>query len=309
MYLIEALDITKEYEGHKALNKVSVQIPENSIYGLLGPNGAGKTTFIRIINHITAPDSGTVLFDQHSLQPGDTKHIGYLPEERGLYKKMKVGEQIIYLAQLKGLSRNEAKIRMKKWLSRFEINHWEKRKIEELSKGMQQKIQFITTVIHEPRLLIFDEPFSGFDPVNTELLKQEIFELKKKGATIILSTHNMNSVEELCEISLINCSQVVLQGNVSDIQEQYKKNLFKIKISSGKLPETGSHYTLISENKIFNGTEIILRKTDSIPVNELIVRLAEKYPITTFEEILPSMNEIFIDTVEKNSDIKFEQNE
>lgn len=215
MYLIDALDIIKEYEGHRALNGVSVQIPENSIYGILGPNGAGKTTLIRIINHITAPDSGTVLFDNHPLNAEDVKHIGYLPEERGLYKKMKVGEHIVYLAQLKGVSRNEAKRRMKKWITRFEIDRWEKYRIEELSKGMQQKIQFITTVIHEPRLLIFDEPFSGFDPINTELLKREILELKKGGATIIFSTHNMSSVEELCdEITLINRSQVVLQGEV-----------------------------------------------------------------------------------------------
>lgn len=299
MYLIEALDIIKEYEGHKALDKVSVQIPENNIYGLLGPNGAGKTTLIRIINRITAPDSGTVLFDRHPLQTGDTEQIGYLPEERGLYKKMRVGEQIVYLAQLKGISRSEAKIRMKKWLDRFEIGHWEKRRIEELSKGMQQKVQFITTVIHEPRLLVFDEPFSGFDPINAELLKQEILELKKKGATIIFSTHNMSSVEELCdEITLINRSQAVLQGKVSEIREQYKKNLFRIKISSGKLPDTDNLYTLISEQKSFNGTDIILRKTGDIPVNNLIGYLAEKYPLTAFEEILPSMNEIFIETVE-----------
>ena len=243
MYLIDALDIIKEYEGHRALNGVSVQIPENCIYGILGPNGAGKTTFIRIINHITVPDSGTVLFDNHLLNAEDVKHIGYLPEERGLYKKMKVGEHIVYLAQLKGVSRNEAKRRMKKWITRFEIDRWEKYRIEELSKGMQQKIQFITTVIHEPRLLIFDEPFSGFDPINTELLKREILELKKGGATIIFSTHNMSSVEELCdEITLINRSQVVLQGEVLKIREQYKKDLFRIKISSGKFPSSFNHY-------------------------------------------------------------------
>ena len=279
MYLIDALDIIKEYEGHRALNGVSVQIPENSIYGILGPNGAGKTTLIRIINHITAPDSGTVLFDNHPLNAEDVKHIGYLPEERGLYKKMKVGEHIVYLAQLKGVSRNEAKRRMKKWITRFEIDRWEKYRIEELSKGMQQKIQFITTVIHEPRLLIFDEPFSGFDPINTELLKREILELKKGGATIIFSTHNMSSVEELCdEITLINRSQVVLQGEVLKIREQYKKDLFRIKISSGKFPSSDNHYIVISEKEAFNGTEILLKKT---------------------EEILPSMNEIFIETVER----------
>ena len=295
MYLIDALDIIKEYEGHRALNGVSVQIPENSIYGILGPNGAGKTTLIRIINHITVPDSGTVLFDNHLLNAEDVKHIGYLPEERGLYKKMKVGEHIVYLAQLKGVSRNEAKRRMKKWITRFEID-----RIEELSKGMQQKIQFITTVIHEPRLLIFDEPFSGFDPINTELLKREILELKKGGATIIFSTHNMSSVEELCdEITLINRSQVVLQGEVLKIREQYKKDLFRIKISSGKFPSSDNHYIVISEKEAFNGTEILLKKTDDIPINDLIVQLAEKFSLTAFEEILPSMNEIFIETVER----------
>ena len=295
MYLIDALDIIKEYEGHRALNGVSVQIPENSIYGILGPNGAGKTTLIRIINHITAPDSGTVLFDNHPLNAEDVKHIGYLPEERGLYKKMKVGEHIVYLAQLKGVSRNEAKRRMKKWITRFEIDRWEKYRIEELSKGMQQKIQFITTVIHEPRLLIFDEPFSGFDPINTELLKREILELKKGGATIIFSTHNMSSVEELCdEITLINRSQVVLQGEVLKIREQYKKDL-----SSGKFPSSDNHYIVISEKEAFNGTEILLKKTDDIPINDLIVQLAEKFSLTAFEEILPSMNEIFIETVER----------
>ena len=300
MYLIDTLDIIKEYEGHRALNCVSVQIPENSIYGILGPNGAGKTTFIRIINHITAPDSGTVLFDNHPLNAEDVKHIGYLPEERGLYKKMKVGEHIVYLAQLKGVSRNEAKRRMKKWLTRFEIDRWEKYRIEELSKGMQQKIQFITTVIHEPRLLIFDDPFSGFDPINTELMKKEILELKKGGATIIFSTHNMSSVEELCdEITLINRSQVVLQGEVFKIREQYKKDLFRVKISSGKFPRFDNRYILISEKESFNGTEIILKKTDDMPINDLIVQLAEKFSLTAFEEILPSMNEIFIDTVER----------
>ena len=300
MYLIDALDIIKEYEGHRALNGVSVQIPENCIYGILGPNGAGKTTFIRIINHITVPDSGSVLFDNHLLNAEDVKHIGYLPEERGLYKKMKVGEHIVYLAQVKGVSRNEAKRRMKKWITRFEIDRWEKYRIEELSKGMQQKIQFITTVIHEPRLLIFDEPFSGFDPINTELLKREILELKKGGATIIFSTHNMSSVEELCdEITLINRSQVVLQGEVLKIREQYKKDLFRIKISSGKFPSSDNHYIVISEKEAFNGTEILLKKTDDIPINDLIVQLAERFSLTAFEEILPSMNEIFIETVER----------
>lgn len=310
MHIIEAINITKKYEKHTALNNVCIQIPGNSIYGLLGPNGAGKTTFIRIINRIMAPDSGTILFDNRPIQPADTSLIGYLPEERGLYKKMRVGEHIVYLAQLKGMPRNEAKIRMKQWLARFDISHWEKRQIEELSKGMQQKVQFITTVIHTPRLLIFDEPFSGFDPINAELLKQEIINLKKEGATVILSTHNMNSVEELCdEISLINRSQVVLQGKVSEIRNRYKKGLFKIKVSSGELSAEENLYTIISEKSNSEGREIILKKADNISINELITRLAAKYPINAFEEMLPSMNEIFIDTVEDRNNTKNERNE
>ena len=215
--------VTKRYADHLALNDISLQVPEQSIYGLLGPNGAGKTTLIRILNQITGPDIGQILIDGEPLQPKHVERIGYLPEERGLYKKMKVGEQAIYLAQLKGISKQEATRRLKIWFEKFEIGDWWNKTVEELSKGMQQKIQFITTVIHEPDILIFDEPFSGFDPINANLLKESILELRDKGATILLSTHNMNSVEELCDsISLINKGEKILEGKVAEIKAQHR---------------------------------------------------------------------------------------
>ena len=220
---IEVINVTKRYAEHVALNNVSLSVPEGCIYGLLGPNGAGKTTLIRILNQITGPDTGKVLIDGQPLQPQHVERIGYLPEERGLYKKMKVGEQAIYLAQLKGISKTEATKRLKVWFDKFEIGDWWNKTVEELSKGMQQKVQFITTVIHEPDILIFDEPFSGFDPINANLLKKSILELRDKGATILLSTHNMNSVEELCDsISLINKGEKILEGKVEEIKEQHR---------------------------------------------------------------------------------------
>ena len=219
---IEVINVTKRYADQWALNDLSLAVPEQSIYGLLGPNGAGKTTLIRILNQITAPDTGKVLIDGKPLRPQHVERIGYLPEERGLYKKMKVGEQAIYLAQLKGISKQEAIRRLKIWFEKFEIGNWWNKTVEELSKGMQQKIQFITTVIHEPDILIFDEPFSGFDPINANLLKESILELRDKGATILLSTHNMSSVEELCDsIALINKGEKILEGNVADIKRQH----------------------------------------------------------------------------------------
>ena len=220
---IEVINVTKRFAGHVALNNVSLAVPEQSVYGLLGPNGAGKTTLIRILNQITGPDNGKVLIDGKPLQPQHVERIGYLPEERGLYKKMKVGEQAIYLAQLKGISKAEATLRLKQWFEKFEIGEWWNKTVEELSKGMQQKVQFITTVIHEPDILIFDEPFSGFDPINANLLKESILELRDKGATILLSTHNMNSVEELCDsISLINKGEKILEGKVADVKAQHR---------------------------------------------------------------------------------------
>ena len=227
MELLRIDNVTKHYTGHTALNDVSFSVPQGCIYGLLGPNGAGKTTLIRIINHITAPDSGTVTFDGHTLTAADIYNIGYLPEERGLYKKMKVGEQAIFFARLKGLSRSEAQRRLKFWFAKLGIEDWWNKKVEELSKGMAQKIQFIITVLHEPKLLIFDEPFSGFDPINADQLKREILELRDKGATIIFSTHNMSSVEEICDhITLINQSQNILTGNVDEIKRRYGKDRF-----------------------------------------------------------------------------------
>ena len=221
--MLEVRNVTKRYSAHLALDRVSLRVPKGQIFGLLGPNGAGKTTLIRIINRITVPDSGEVFFDGHLSRPEDVARIGYLPEERGLYKKMKVGDEALYLAQLKGLSAREARTRLQEWFERFDILSWWNRRVEELSKGMQQKLQFIITVVHRPDLLIFDEPFSGFDPVNAELLKQEILALKEQGHTIIFSTHNMASVEELCDhIALINHAQVVLSGSVRDVREQFK---------------------------------------------------------------------------------------
>lgn len=227
MSFFKAIDIVKTYTQHVALDHVSIDIPEGSIYGLLGPNGAGKTSLIRIINQITAPDSGELLFKGNPLQRSDVNHIGYLPEERGLYKKMKVGEQAVYLARLKGISKKEAIDRLKMWFEKFEIGNWWDKKVEELSKGMAQKVQFITTVLHEPELLIFDEPFSGFDPINVELLKKEILELRRKGTTIIFSTHNMASVEEICShIALINKSRKIIEGPINRIREKYANNTY-----------------------------------------------------------------------------------
>ncbi len=307
MYYLEAHNIVKQYANHRALDGVTIQVPEHGIYGLLGPNGAGKTTLIRIINQITAPDEGRVLINGRPTTPTDVEHIGYLPEERGLYKKMKVGEQIIYLAQLKGLTKNDAKAGMKHWLEKFDIGGWEKKKIEELSKGMQQKIQFITTVMHNPKLLIFDEPFSGFDPVNANLLKQEILELRDKGATIIFSTHNMGSVEELCdEISLINRSRVVLQGNIDTIREAHKKHLFKIETLQGAL-QSNDLYEVLDSTERHGHISYTLRKRDAqMSNNDLIALLTQQCQLSGFNEILPSMNEIFIDTVGESALIETE---
>ena len=303
MYYLEAKNIVKQYASHKALDDVTIQVPENSIYGLLGPNGAGKTTLIRIINHITGPDSGEVYINGRLSVPSDVEHIGYLPEERGLYKKMKVGEQLMYLARLKGLSRLDAKERIKYWLGKFDIADWDKKKVEELSKGMQQKIQFIATVIHRPQLLIFDEPFSGFDPVNANLLKREILELRKEGATIIFSTHNMSSVEEICdEITLINRSRVVLQGEINGIRQSHKKHLFKVSFANDARIESNQLYDVVEQNVLAGHNTAIVRKNNgAITNNELITALIQHNELATFDEILPSMNEIFIDTVGENT--------
>jgi len=298
MYYLESKNIVKQYGDYRALNDVSIKVPRGCVYGLLGPNGAGKTTLIRIINRITAPDEGEVLIDGRHSNKNDIYNIGYLPEERGLYKKMAVGEQALFLAQLKGLSKKDAREKLSYWFKKFGIESWANKKIEELSKGMQQKVQFITTVIHDPALLILDEPFSGFDPVNAELLKNEILEQKAKGKTIILSTHNMESVESLCdEISLINKSQVVLQGNVSEIRNGHRKNIFLIKIAEKEFNLPSVLFSVLSQNKNQNGIELRIQKHERVTNADLLKEIANRYEILSFDEELPTMNDIFIQTV------------
>jgi ABC-2 type transport system ATP-binding protein len=298
--LIQAENVTKRFAGHTALDKVSLEVPEQSIYGLLGPNGAGKTTLIRIINMITAPDEGRILFSGRPIHPPDIVHIGYLPEERGLYKKMKVGEQALYLAQLKGLTKHEAHAKLKEWFEKFEINSWWNRKVEELSKGMQQKVQFVVTVLHEPKLLIFDEPFSGFDPINTHILKEEILRLKSQGSTIIFSTHNMESVEELCDnIALINKSKKILEGSVMDIRKQYRSNLFEVEISGadGIEKSLDPSFQVIGTETAGGHVTLRIKTMDHHQPNDLLSQLIGKAQVHSFREVLPSMNDIFIETV------------
>ena len=299
MYFLETKDVVKQYAAHLALDKVSIRVPDGKVFGLLGPNGAGKTTLIRIINRITAPDSGTVSFQGHPLAENDVYNIGYLPEERGLYKKMKVGEQSLYLARLKGLGHAEAKKRLTVWFEKLDMMSWWDKKLEELSKGMQQKVQFVTTVIHDPRLLIFDEPFSGFDPVNAELLKNEILALKDQGKTIIFSTHNMASVEEICdEIALINHSRVVLNGNVDEIRSSHKTNIFRVQIA-GHTPAIHPDLCQVIEEgtKSQASTLLRLRKNREISNSEFLSHLLKENEILSFQEEIPSMNDIFINTV------------
>jgi len=295
MALLEVENVVKQFAGHRALDGVSLTVPENTVYGLLGPNGAGKTTLIRIINCITAPDSGEVRLNGNRMTPADVQHIGYLPEERGLYKKMKVGEQALYLARLKGMSKADALKALKYWFEKFEIEAWWNKKVEELSKGMAQKVQFITTILHEPKLLIFDEPFSGFDPVNVDLMKREILSLRDKGATIIFSSHNMESVEELCEnISLINQSRIVLQGNVAEIRASFATKTFVVRSLSG-ISENG--FELISQITKNGIVESIVKKLTADSNNNLLNKIIGQTEIHSFEELLPSMNDIFIETV------------
>ena len=312
MELLKVDHVSKHYAGHTALNDVSLSIGQGKIYGLLGPNGAGKTTLIRIINHITAPDSGTVILDGHKLCQDDVQHIGYLPEERGLYKKMKVGEQALFFARLKGLSKSEATARLKKWFERFEITGWWDKKVEELSKGMAQKVQFIVTVLHEPKLLIFDEPFSGFDPINANLLKNEILRLRDNGATVIFSTHNMSSVEAVCDdITLINKSRNILTGSVDEIRRRMGANRYKIEFEGSALPLLEALGDRLSEQKCrttANGnTEMTLKVKPDVSRRELLRIAADAVDVTAFGSELPSMDEIFISTVENNE--KKESNE
>ena len=305
MDLLIAEEVTKTYANHRALNAVSINVPQGSIFGLLGPNGAGKTTLIRIINQITAPDSGRVMLGGEPLQPKHTAMIGYLPEERGLYKKMTVGEQAIYLSRLKGLSRAESRKRLKYWFEKFDIDTWWNRKVEELSKGMQQKVQFIVTILHEPELLIFDEPFSGFDPINTEILKEEILKLKENGATIIFSTHNMGSVEEICDhIALINKSKKILDGNMIDIKRVYRTNIYEIDYEplDRKLDEfLPDEFEVLSREDYGLGKRARVRIEDHTQTNKLLNLLMRNSRIIKFQEVIPSMNEIFIKKVNEEN--------
>ncbi|MDR0994839.1 MAG: ATP-binding cassette domain-containing protein [Tannerella sp.] len=297
---IETEAVVKRYSNHLALDKVSIGVPRGQIFGLLGPNGAGKTTLIRIINRITAPDSGGVRFDGHELRPEDVFRIGYLPEERGLYKKMRVGEQAVYLAQLKGVPYGEAKKRLKRWFEKFEIESWWNRKLEELSKGMQQKVQFIITAVHEPDLLILDEPFSGFDPVNANRIKQEILELKQAGKTIIFSTHNMASVEEICdEIALINQSHVVLAGQVREIRRRFRKRDFTLTVPAdgATFPPETEVWSLLGEERHAETFDLRIHLKKEMSNSELLALLARNVEILSFTEEFPSMNEVFIRTV------------
>jgi ABC-2 type transport system ATP-binding protein len=305
MELFQAKNVVKEFSNHRALNRVSISVPENSIFGLLGPNGAGKTTLIRIINQITAPDEGELYFEGRKMKPDDIYQIGYLPEERGLYKKMKVGEQAVYLAQLKGLSKNEAMKKLKYWFEKFEMTEWWNKKVEELSKGMQQKVQFVTTILHEPKLLIFDEPFSGFDPINANLLKNEILELKRKGSTIIFSTHNMSSVEELCDnISLINKSEVILEGQIFNIKKNYRTNVYELSYSGDPIKlqnELRLPYELLS-NSTENHIHFARIKTQTEDSdNRLLKELLPLVNVLSFNELIPSMNDVFIRVVEETN--------
>ena len=298
MILLEVENVVKQFAGHLALDSVSLTVPENSIYGLLGPNGAGKTTLIRIVNCITAPDSGEVRLNGKRMTSADVQLIGYLPEERGLYKKMKVGEQCLYLAQLKGMSRHDALKALKYWFEEFEIQAWWDKKVEELSKGMAQKVQFITTILHKPSLLIFDEPFSGFDPVNADLIKREILKLRNNGATIIFSTHNMGTVEDLCEnISLVNKARIVLQGNIAEIRTQFATKTYLIRSDN---PISGNDFELISQIEKDGIIESKIKKMNIGSNNSVLAALIKQTEIHTFEELLPSMNDIFIETVRNN---------
>ncbi len=297
MYL-ETNEVVKQYANHLALDKVSIRVPKGSIYGLLGPNGAGKTTLIRIITRITAPDSGTVYINGLPSKAEDVYRIGYLPEERGLYKKMKVGEQAMYLAQLRGLTKKDAHRALMTWFKRFDIMDWYERKVEELSKGMQQKVQFISTVIHDPDLLIFDEPFSGFDPVNAAIVKNEMLRLKEEGKTIILSTHDMESVEELCDnIALIHKSKVVLQGSVFDIRKEHRSHTFRFRLFGHRFDLAHPSFHVISVEPYHEFLDVRIRKVEETSNAELAKLIFDHFEVVSYEEELPTMNDVFIQTV------------
>ena len=299
--------VSKKFGSHTALNNISLNIPEGCIYGLLGPNGAGKTTLIRIINQISLPDSGKVFFNDQELNASHIKQIGYLPEERGLYPKMKIGEQAIYLAQLKGMDRKMARLELKKWFEKFEISDWWNKKVTELSKGMAQKVQFIVTVLHKPKLLIFDEPFSGFDPINANLIKDEILQLNKEGATVIFSTHRMESVEELCEyITLINKSKKILDGNLDEIKKDFKTNTFEVAVNAPDAKGLENKLKLEYETfapsfrTIGDNLRMNIKLVSGQYSDKLINLLNSKSRLIHFKEVIPNVNEIFINSVKND---------
>jgi len=295
--LLSIRNLGKRYADHVALSDVNLEIPKGKIFGLLGPNGAGKTSLIRIITQITGPDSGEILFDGEPLRLAHADQIGYLPEERGLYKKMKVGEQLLYLAQLKGMPKDEAIAKLKEWFIRLDIKEWWNKPVDDLSKGMQQKTQFIATVVHEPKLLILDEPFSGFDPINANMLKDEILAIKARGTTVLFSTHRMESVEELCdEIALINHAQVVLSGNKDEVQNRYKKNQFSIRFEGELLAIPGIE--IVSHESTGHA---ILRFSEGMGTNEAIALLIQHIRLLEFKEVIPSFNDIFIQVVSETN--------
>ena len=301
--ILEVKNVVKQYGDYTALNKVSLSVPKGSIYGLLGPNGAGKTSLIRIINQITMPDSGEIILDGKPLKPEDVAYIGYMPEERGLYKSMKVGEQCLYLAQLKGLTKNDAKIQLDYWFNRLEIQGWWNKKIQELSKGMAQKIQFVVTVLHQPKLLILDEPFSGFDPINANLIKDEIIELNKQGTSVIFSTHRMESVEEMCDyIALIHKSNKLIEGKLTDVKKQFRTNRYEVGILSnnieGLMYDLSQKFTLSQTDfKSLNDELKLEINLGTATPNELLNTLIQRGQVTHFMEKIPSVNDIFIKTV------------
>lgn len=306
--LLQVENVSKRYANHLALDDVSLEVPEGKVYGLLGPNGAGKTTLIRIINHITAPDSGRVIFDGHPLSQEDVPSIGYLPEERGLYKKMKVGEQALFFARLKGLSKSEANRQLREWFEKFDILNWWDKKVEELSKGMAQKVQFIVTVLHRPKLLIFDEPFSGFDPINANLLKEEILKLKEEGSTVIFSTHNMSSVEEICDnITLINKSRNILSGNVEDLRREFFGNRYDLTFTGDQMALIESLDNLadgfIDKGHDGRGRNVMqLHVANGATLRDVLSKANDTVNLAAFTESLASMNDIFIRTVEANNE-------
>ena len=293
MNILEIKDVIKEYENKKALDSISLNVNEGRIFGLLGPNGAGKTTLIRIINQITAPDKGKILFCGERFKREHIQNIGYLPEERGLYKSMKVGEQCLYLAQLKGLSKNEAKQKIHHWFKKLDMLDWLNKKVEELSKGMAQKVQFVSTVLHQPKLIILDEPFTGFDPINSEIIKNEIIALKESGSTIILSTHRMESVEELCDdIALINSGQCILEGSVNEIKNNFKEHIFEVQFE-GTIQNEIQHFDTL----VLDSGYGIFKAKNKENTHTLIKQVVEQVNVTSFNEKLPTINDVFIQSV------------